>query len=155
MEFQLISDQLLKIVGGGNCLRYDPSKPALIGCPGWGLFVGQVDIRRFYCSKCQIYHHRDVMATKNMANIIQEYLVRPERSDYLHLVAEDGSLPWKAKRDDRSSSSSSTGTASNTISSTSVQGHRKRASTTSTPGQEQLQKSSKSSKLAKASNHIF
>lgn len=31
MEFQLFADQLLKIVGGGIGLRYDPSKPALIG----------------------------------------------------------------------------------------------------------------------------
>lgn len=120
-------------------------------CPGCGLFVGQVDIRRFYCSKCQVYHHRDVMAAENMANIIQEYLVRQERPDYLHPVAEDGSLPWKAKRDDGSSSSSSTATASNAISSTSVQGRRKRASTTSTPEQEQPQKSSKASKASKAS----
>ncbi|KAG9062574.1 hypothetical protein KI688_005489 [Linnemannia hyalina] len=118
-------------------------------CPGCGLFVGQVDIRRFYSSKCQVYHHRDVMAAENIENIIQEYLERQERPDYLHPVAEDGSLPCKAKRDD--GSSSSTATASNTISSTSVQGRRKRASTTSTPEQEQPQKSSKSSKLAKAS----
>ena len=47
------------------------------------------------------------MAAENMANIIQEYLVRQERPDYLHPVAEDGSLPLKAKRDDGSSSSSS------------------------------------------------
>ena len=37
MEFQLIADQLLKIVGGGIGLRYDPSKPALIGV-GLGQF---------------------------------------------------------------------------------------------------------------------
>ncbi|KAG9068064.1 hypothetical protein KI688_011656 [Linnemannia hyalina] len=150
MEFQLVADQLLKIVGGENGLRYDPSKPALIGGPGCELFVGQVDIRRLYCSKCQVYHHRDVMAAENITNIIQEYLVRQERPDCLHPGAEDGSLPWKAKRDARSSSSSSTATASNAISCTGVQGRRKRASTTSTPEQEQPQKSSKSSKLAKA-----
>ena len=59
------------------------------------------------------------MAAESMANIIQEYLVRQGRPDYLHPVAEDGSLPWKAKRDDGSSSSSSTATTSNAISSTS------------------------------------
>ena len=37
IEFQLIADQLLKIVGGGIGLRYDPSKPALIGV-GLGQF---------------------------------------------------------------------------------------------------------------------
>ncbi|KAK3810548.1 MAG: hypothetical protein J3R72DRAFT_78820 [Linnemannia gamsii] len=31
MEFQCIADQLLKVVGGGIGLLYDPSKPALIG----------------------------------------------------------------------------------------------------------------------------
>ncbi|KAF9125383.1 hypothetical protein BGW39_007435 [Mortierella sp. 14UC] len=170
MEFQLIADQLLKIVGGGIGLRYDPSKPVLIGarslgyvvvglneyytskkCPGWGLFMSQVDIRRFYCGNCRAYHHRDVMAAENMANIIQEYLVRQERPDYLHPVAEDGSLPWKAKRDG-SSSSSTTTTASNAISSTSgVQGRRKRASSTSAPEQDRPQKSSKSSKSSTSS----
>lgn len=121
-------------------------------CPGCGLFVGQIDIRRFYCSKCKVYHHRDIMAAENMANIIQEYLVRQERPNYLHPVAEDGSLPWKAKRDDGSSSSSSTATTSNAINSTSgVQGRRKRASTTSTPEQEQPQMSSKLAKASKGS----
>ena len=92
------------------------------------------------------------MAAENMANIIQKYLVRQERPDYLHPVAEDGSLPLKAKRDDGSSSSSSTATTSNAISSTSgVQGRRERASTTSTPEQDRPQKSSESSKSAKAS----
>jgi hypothetical protein len=37
MEFQLIADQLLKIVGGGIGFRYDPSKPVLIGV-GLGQF---------------------------------------------------------------------------------------------------------------------
>ncbi|KAF9286133.1 hypothetical protein BGZ88_009223 [Linnemannia elongata] len=176
MEFQLLADQLLKIIGGGLGVRYDPSKPAIIGiglgqfstrsglsslhssflmyfiqkarslgylvvglneyytskkCPACGSFVVQVDIRRFYCSNCQVYHHRDILAAENMANIIQEYLARQERPDYLHPVAEDGSLPWKARQ---SSSSSCSTTTSNASSSTiGVQGRLKRASNTSSP----------------------
>jgi hypothetical protein len=116
-------------------------------CSGCGSFVGQVDIRRLYCSNCQVYHHRDVLAAENMANIIQGYLAHQERLDYLHPVAEDGSLPWKAKRNDGSSSNSScsgttstaatAGSASSTASNSTTnsanptKGRRKRAAATS------------------------
>ncbi|KAG0303308.1 hypothetical protein BGZ97_001957 [Linnemannia gamsii] len=204
VEFQMMADQLLKIVGGGIGVRYDPSKPALIGiglgqfltrsglsslhssflsyfiqkarslgylvvglnefytskkCPGCGLFVCQVDMRRFYCPNCRVYHHRDVMAAENMANITQGYLAHQERPDYLHPVAKDGSLPWKAKRDDGSRSSStssgttSTATTSGNTSSTAsnsaansanpTKGRRKRTATTSNVDEQRPEKASR------------
>ncbi|KAG9072241.1 hypothetical protein KI688_000010 [Linnemannia hyalina] len=66
-------------------------------CPHCGHFVAQVTLRRFYCPECQVYHHRDVMAAENMANIVRGYLEKQERPEYLHPVAADGSLPWMAK----------------------------------------------------------
>ena len=45
-------------------------------CAGCGLFVAQVDMRRFYCSYCHVYHHRDVIAAENMAKIVQGHLRR-------------------------------------------------------------------------------
>ncbi|KAG0301182.1 hypothetical protein BGZ97_002906, partial [Linnemannia gamsii] len=42
-------------------------------------------------------------------------LAHQERPDYLHPVAKDGSLPWKAKRDDGSSSSLTSSGTTNTV----------------------------------------
>ncbi|KAF9382477.1 hypothetical protein CPC16_009322 [Podila verticillata] len=63
-------------------------------CPRCGLFVAQVTLRRFYCPECHVFHHRDVMAAENMANIARGYLEKQERPEYLQPVAKDGSLPW-------------------------------------------------------------
>ncbi|KAF9145125.1 hypothetical protein BG015_011995, partial [Linnemannia schmuckeri] len=82
-------------------------------CPACGLFVAQVDLRRFFCSHCQVYHHRDIMAAGNMANIIQGYLFNQQRPDYIHPIAPDGTMPWKQEPSSRSSTSSGTvGTSS-------------------------------------------
>ncbi|KAG9066448.1 hypothetical protein KI688_001674 [Linnemannia hyalina] len=113
-EYQLIADRLLGIVGGSIGRPRDPSNAVLIGarslgyivvgqneyytskkCPHCGLFVAQVTLRRLFCPHCHVYHHRDVMAAENMANIIQGYLIDQERPEYLQPVASDGSLPWK------------------------------------------------------------
>ncbi|KAG0061366.1 hypothetical protein BGZ89_011535 [Linnemannia elongata] len=157
MEFQLLADQLLKIIGGGLGVRYDPSKPAIIDI-GLGQFSTRSGLSSLHSSflmyfiqkaRSLVYHHRDVLAAENMANIIQEYLARQERPDYLHPVAEDGSLPWKARQ---SSSSSCATTTSNASSSTiGVQGRLKRASNTSSPEPQKSCKSLKSSQLIKAS----
>ncbi|KAF9126055.1 hypothetical protein BGX30_000181 [Mortierella sp. GBA39] len=138
-------------------------------CPGCGLFVAQVDMRRFYCSHCHVYHHRDVMAAENMANIVHGYLLDQERPDYLQPVASDGSLPWKAKRDDKSSSNSSssgttstattstatttitatTGSASSTVTNSTTnsanptKGRRKRTATTSSVDEQRPEKASR------------
>ena len=106
-------------------------------CAGCGLFVAQVDMRRFYCSYCHVYHHRDVMAAENMANIVQGYLLKQERPEHLQPVAQDGSFPWKEKRGvGPGTSSSSTGTSTDTTSSSDTTGRRKRAPTNSSPDQQ-------------------
>ncbi|KAF9903020.1 hypothetical protein EC991_004271, partial [Linnemannia zychae] len=107
-------------------------------CPGCGMFVCQVDMRRFYCTHCHVYHHRDVMAAENMGNIIQGYLAHQERPDYLHPVAKDGSHPWKAKRDQGSSSRSSDSGTTN-----SAKGCYKRSATISSAEEQRPEKASR------------
>ena len=63
-------------------------------CPDCQNFVGQVNIRQFYCTHCARYHHRDVMAAENMAKIVQEYLEKRTRPLYLQPVTQDGRYPW-------------------------------------------------------------
>ncbi|KAG9062117.1 hypothetical protein KI688_006843 [Linnemannia hyalina] len=74
--------------------------------PGCGCFVAQVDMRRFYCSHCHCYYHRDVMAAENMTNLIQGHLVDQQRPKYLQPAAADGSYPWMASPGSGSSTSS-------------------------------------------------
>ncbi|KAG0277634.1 hypothetical protein BGZ96_002787 [Linnemannia gamsii] len=168
-EFQLIAHRLLGIVGGGLGIRSDPSKPVIIGV-GLGkfgtksglsslhltflsYFVPLVDLRRFFCSHCQVYHHRVVMAAESMGNIVQGYLFDQQRPDYLHPIAPDGTMPWKQEPSSGSSTSSGTvGTSSTTGltstgtaagGSTKAKGQRKRSSTVSSLEQA----SSKASKM--------
>ncbi|KAG0197548.1 hypothetical protein BGX33_000520, partial [Mortierella sp. NVP41] len=63
-------------------------------CPACTEFVGQVDIRRLYCTKCQKYMHRDVMAGHNIANAVQGHLLEQQRPLYLQPVDTDGQYPW-------------------------------------------------------------
>ncbi|KAG9071275.1 hypothetical protein KI688_008821 [Linnemannia hyalina] len=65
-------------------------------CPYCGLCVAQVTFRRFFCPTCHVYHHRDVMAAVNMANLVRGYLEKQQRPEHLQPVAPDGSLPWMA-----------------------------------------------------------
>ncbi|KAG9061323.1 hypothetical protein KI688_007301 [Linnemannia hyalina] len=102
-------------------------------CPHCGHFVAQVTLRRFYCPECQVYHHRDVMAAENMANIVRGYLEKQERPEYLHPVAADGSLPWMAKAG-AGPATSSTAASSSSNTTTAInrpKGSRKRAASTS------------------------
>ncbi|KAF8923515.1 hypothetical protein BGZ58_002852, partial [Dissophora ornata] len=105
-------------------------------CPGCGQFVGQVDMRRFYCSQCQVFHHRDVMAAENMANIVQGYVLDLQRPDYLHPIAPDGSMPWKEASSGLGTPSTTGSTATNTAAASGPtkvalrsKGQRKRSST--------------------------
>ncbi|KAG9065426.1 hypothetical protein KI688_002751 [Linnemannia hyalina] len=102
-------------------------------CPHCGHFIAQVTLRRFYCPECQVYHHRDVMAAENMANIVRGYLEKQERPEYLHPVAADGSLPWMAKAG-AGPATSSTAASSSSNTTTAInrpKGSRKRATSTS------------------------
>ncbi|KAF9898493.1 hypothetical protein BX616_003956 [Lobosporangium transversale] len=44
-------------------------------------FVGQVEIRRLYCSNCKAFMHRD-----NIYNVARDYLTHQGRSQYLQPV---------------------------------------------------------------------
>ncbi|KAG9062067.1 hypothetical protein KI688_006789 [Linnemannia hyalina] len=107
-------------------------------CPRCGQFVGQVDMRRFYCSQFQVFHHRDVMAAENMANIVQGYLLDLQRLDCLHPIAPDGNMPWK-EASSGLGTPSTTGPTATKIAATSgptrvalrSKGQRKRSSTAS------------------------
>ncbi|KAF9991624.1 hypothetical protein BGZ65_000339, partial [Modicella reniformis] len=55
-------------------------------CPVCEDFVGQVEIRRLYCTKCKTYMHRDVMAAHNMCNVTRSHLMNQTRPLYLQPV---------------------------------------------------------------------
>ncbi|GJJ76335.1 hypothetical protein EMPS_10900 [Entomortierella parvispora] len=64
-------------------------------CPVCTEFVGQVDLRRLYCSKCKAFMHRDVMAGHNMCNVIQEHLLNQRRPRYLQPRDANNNYPWE------------------------------------------------------------
>ncbi|KAF8945173.1 hypothetical protein BGZ47_003134 [Haplosporangium gracile] len=98
-------------------------------CPHCGHFVAQVSPRRFFCHNYHCYHHRDVMAAENMANIVQGYLVQQERPLYLQPVAPDGSYPWLEAPTPAVSTSSTSGSSTSGSSSSAIPppGRSKRA----------------------------
>ncbi|KAF9571209.1 hypothetical protein EC968_000857 [Mortierella alpina] len=63
-------------------------------CPKCKEFVGQVDIRRLYCSRCKIFMHRDTMAGHNVCSVIRGHMWQQQRPEYLQPVDKDGRLPW-------------------------------------------------------------
>lgn len=63
-------------------------------CPICNNFVGQVDIRRLYCSECKTFMHRDVMAGHNICNVIQGHLFNQERPRYLQPRDANNIFPW-------------------------------------------------------------
>ncbi|KAG0244112.1 hypothetical protein BG011_003038, partial [Mortierella polycephala] len=63
-------------------------------CPTCREFVGQVDLRQLYCSKCQKYIHRDIMAGHNMCNAIRGHLLEQQRPLYLQPQDSAGNYPW-------------------------------------------------------------
>ena len=67
-------------------------------CPTCEEFIGQVDMRRFYCFSCKTYMHRDVMTGHNMVNIVRSHLLTQQRSRYLQPRDIDGNYPWKESR---------------------------------------------------------
>ncbi|KAG0312601.1 hypothetical protein BG000_006183, partial [Podila horticola] len=67
-------------------------------CPICEEFVGQVDIRRLYCSKCKAYMHRDVMAGHNICNAVQGHLLKQQRPRYLQPKDVNGHYPWEDSR---------------------------------------------------------
>ncbi|KAF9342531.1 hypothetical protein BGX34_008005, partial [Mortierella sp. NVP85] len=103
-------------------------------CPECHQFVGQMEIRRLYCSNCKVKFHRDVMAGENIANIVQSYLVDQRRPLYLQPYDADGNYPWElattsSSNDQASSScdqaSSSSGQASSSTSGNPAKGKSK------------------------------
>ncbi|KAF9125979.1 hypothetical protein BGW39_007001, partial [Mortierella sp. 14UC] len=58
-------------------------------CPECKQFVGQVDLRRLYCTECEKYMHCDIMAGHNIANTVQGHLLKQERPEYLQSVDSD------------------------------------------------------------------
>jgi len=64
-------------------------------CPVCEDFVGQVDLRRFYCSKCKVFMHRDVMAGHNMANAVRGHLLTQQRPRYLQPRDVNRNYPWE------------------------------------------------------------
>lgn len=67
-------------------------------CPTCQNFVGQVEIRRLYCSNCKTYHHRDVMAGHNICNVVRGHLLNQERPLYLQPMDATGTFPWMRSR---------------------------------------------------------
>ncbi|KAG9060844.1 hypothetical protein KI688_007913 [Linnemannia hyalina] len=104
-------------------------------CPHCGLFVALVTLRRFFCPTCHVYHHRDVMAAENMANLVRGYLEKQQRPEYLQPVTPDGSFPWMASAGAGSRTLSNTtpgsGSSGSTTTTSQSSGHRKRLASTS------------------------
>ncbi|KAG0285769.1 hypothetical protein BGZ98_005337 [Dissophora globulifera] len=109
-EYRLITDRLLKLVGGSVGTRRDESNKArsqgyiVLGvneyytskkCPKCEEFVAQVEIRRLYCLKCKSFIHRDIMAAHNICNVVKEYLMEQRRPKYLQPVDAQGGFPWQ------------------------------------------------------------
>ena len=69
-------------------------------CPICKNFVGQVDIRRLYCSECKTFMHRDVMAGHNICNVIQGHLFNQERPRYLQPRDANNFFPWSESKND-------------------------------------------------------
>ncbi|KAF9561473.1 hypothetical protein EC968_005761 [Mortierella alpina] len=63
-------------------------------CPHCHDFVAQVTLRQLYCPHCRVYFHRDVMAGNNLCNVIDGYLQKGDRPEYLQPRNADGSYPW-------------------------------------------------------------
>ncbi|KAK3810077.1 MAG: hypothetical protein J3Q66DRAFT_391248 [Benniella sp.] len=82
-------------------------------CPECHQFVGQMEIRRLYCSNCKVKFHRDVMAGENIANIVQSYLVHQRRPLYLQPYDADGNYPWELTATSSSSDQASSSTSGN------------------------------------------
>lgn len=78
-------------------------------CPVCQDFVGQVEIRRLYCSKCKAYMHRDIMAGHNMCNVIRGHLRSQVRPLYLQPVDKDGKYPWMEGTTNSTDSGTTTG----------------------------------------------
>jgi hypothetical protein len=57
-------------------------------------FVGQVDLHRRYCTKCQKYMHCDIMAGHNICNAVRGHLLEQQRPLYLQPQDGDGTYPW-------------------------------------------------------------
>ncbi|KAF9118288.1 hypothetical protein BGX30_004680 [Mortierella sp. GBA39] len=68
-------------------------------CPVCQAFVGQVNMRRLYCSHCKTFMHRNELAGHNMCNIIQGHLLHQERPQYLQPVYADGTIAWAQNED--------------------------------------------------------
>ncbi|KAF9110941.1 hypothetical protein BGX27_005676 [Mortierella sp. AM989] len=113
VEFRVIANRLLGMVGGTIGRRRDESDKVVIGarslgyivvgvneyytskkCPTCEEFVGQVEIRRLYCPHCKTFMHRDVMAGHNICNAIRGHLHDQQRPLYLQPVDEKGEYPW-------------------------------------------------------------
>ncbi|KAG0256364.1 hypothetical protein BG011_004594 [Mortierella polycephala] len=63
-------------------------------CPKCEEFIGQVEIRRLYCSACKSYMHRDIMAKHNICNAIRGHLFDQKRPESLQPVDKQGRLLW-------------------------------------------------------------
>ncbi|CAO3566023.1 unnamed protein product [Mortierella alpina] len=81
-------------------------------CPECKQFVGQVTLRRLFCRRCGTYLHRDVMASHNMAIIIQSHLVHLQRPDHLQPTDKNGSLVWTRTDSDPRTGNSGSGPSS-------------------------------------------
>ncbi|KAG0299606.1 hypothetical protein BGZ98_009904 [Dissophora globulifera] len=53
-------------------------------------FVGRVNLRRSYCSRCQMYFHRDILPCQNMIRATESHLVHQTRPAYLQPVTSAG-----------------------------------------------------------------
>ncbi|CAO3574325.1 unnamed protein product [Mortierella alpina] len=78
-------------------------------CPECKQFVGQVTLRRLFCRTCGTYMHRDVMASHNMAIIIQSHLVHLQRPDHLQPTDKNGSPVWTRTDSDPRTGNSGSG----------------------------------------------
>ncbi|KAG0018917.1 hypothetical protein BGZ82_000306 [Podila clonocystis] len=111
-EYRMVANRLLELVGGSLGAKRDDANKVVIGyivvgvneyytskrCPICEEFVGQVDIRRLYCSKCKTYMHRDVMAGHNICNAVQGHLLKQQRPRYLQPKDINGHYPWEDSR---------------------------------------------------------
>ncbi|KAF9565978.1 hypothetical protein EC968_003977 [Mortierella alpina] len=146
-EYAIITDRLLKMVGGAIGEKAKPGNPFIIAV-GLGDFSSSSGLtslhssfKNFFVQKVRSLGARavtgssaklpDVMAAQNMANAVRTYLIHQQRPLYLQPVNADGTYPWMTATPSGTSSTatsnnnSSTGMSSSSTSSSS--GHKRKA----------------------------
>ncbi|KAF8946696.1 hypothetical protein BGZ47_011609 [Haplosporangium gracile] len=114
MEYQLLADRLLKIVGDGLGIRSNPLNPLIIEV-GLDMFSTKNGLSSLHSSFLSYiipisYNSFWARSLKYFVVDINEYYT--SKLDYLHPVAANGSLPWKVNNGSSTTSSGSAASSS-------------------------------------------